>query len=480
MKKIVLYGAGKRCRGLIRILRCSDYKVETILDSDKDKWGKEIEGYKIEPPEKMKEFSDTYLCITIADYDIIKDIRVKITNICHYGLEKEISYNKLLLEIYENNIEINRIILEKKFAKKGKKQSILFGCYNGFILGGIEAWTRSICESLIKRGNENIYIVSGQGDYSVPEQLKCHMLYVDTYKERFQVDSIKNHIKIILEKLPCKVITTQPDELMLAAHLVKNSHPDMVEVISTIRGSNESIYERYLGFRECADIYIGVSQDIREDMIQRGVEPEKIYTMSVPFPCEKVLTRTYTEDNTRPLRIGYAGRMDGMEKSQKRMDLMLKLMKLIGDKKIHFRMELAGDGPVREKMEKFVYDNRLNEKIHFLGRLNRSEISDFWKRQDICINLADYEGRSISIIEAMGNGAVPVVTATSGVKEDIKDDINGFIIPLGDYRMMADKIACLAEHRERLSEMGRLAHDAVYPKSLMESHLEFWEGILYK
>ena len=57
--------------------------------------------------------------------------------------------------------------------------------------------------------------------------------------------------------------------------------------------------------------------------------------------------------------------------------------------------------------------------------------------------------------------------------------MNGFIVPLGDYRMMGDKIVYLAKHRERLSEMGRLAHDAVYPKSLMESHLEFWERILF-
>lgn len=479
MKKLVLFGSGKRCKRLCNILKGSNYEVVAILDSNPDRWGEEVIGYKIEPPKIKKNFLNAYLCITVADFNAIKKIREDITHISHYKLENEINYNKILLEVYENDLYIKQMILEKGVRNREKKKSLMFGCYNGFILGGIEAWTKNICECLIKKGNKNVYIISGKGNYNVPSLLQDHMVYVDTAQEKFSLDSLKNFIEIILEKLPCKVITTQPDEIMLAAHLIKNCYPEMIDVISTIQGSNEAIYESYLGFRKCADIYIGVSQDIREDLIRKGVEPEKIYTMSVPFPCEKILKHIYEEDSTKPLRIGYAGRMDGMEKSQKRMDLMLKLMKVLKEKNAHFRMELAGDGPVRQEMEKFVDDNSLNDKIHFLGRLSCSEISDFWKNQDVCINLADYEGRSISIIEAMGNGAVPVVTATSGVKEDITDDVNGFIVPLGDYRMMGDKIVYLAKHRERLSEMGRLAHDAVYPKSLMESHLEFWERILF-
>ena len=78
----------------------------------------------------------------------------------------------------------------------------------------------------------------------------------------------------------------------------------------------------------------------------------------------------------------------------------------------------------------------------------------------------------------MANGAVPVVTETAGAREDITDGVNGFIIPLDDYCMAADRIEYLFQHRESLRKMGMLAHDAVYPKSSMESHLEFWEKII--
>ena len=77
----------------------------------------------------------------------------------------------------------------------------------------------------------------------------------------------------------------------------------------------------------------------------------------------------------------------------------------------------------------------------------------------------------------MGNGVVPVVTATSGVKEDITDGINGYIVPLGDYLLAVERIKYLEKHRNCLEKMGKLAHEEVYPKSLMETHVDFWRGI---
>ena len=351
----------------------------------------------------------------------------------------------------------------------------MFSLKSGFILGGIEEWTTGLCEAMIKSGRKQTYVIAKEGDYHVPELLKTHMVLIDMSSPvQFSTDSVLNICKAILRKLPCKIITTQPDEIMLAAYLVKCCYPDLVEIISTIRGGQEQIYEAYMDFRKCPDLYIGVSQDIRRSMIQRGIAPEKILTMCVPFACEKVLKRTYTTNEALPVKIGYAGRM---EKIQKRMDLLLKLFARLDEKKIDFEAELAGDGPMREEMGEFVCSNHLESKVKFLGRIQRSEIPAFWKKQDICVNIADYEGRSHSIIEAMGNGAVPVVTDTSGVRDDIVDGINGYVVPLGDYSAMADKIAYLVKNRERLLEMGKAAHDEVYPKSRMEDHLRFWETV---
>jgi glycosyltransferase involved in cell wall biosynthesis len=130
------------------------------------------------------------------------------------------------------------------------------------------------------------------------------------------------------------------------------------------------------------------------------------------------------------------------------------------------------------EMEKFVSKKGYDNYVKFIGQIDRTKISMFWKRQDILVNCSDYEGHSIMQLEGMANGAVPIVTDVSGVREDIIYDVNGYYVPIGDYMQMADKIEYLYLHRERLAEMGKAAHDSVYPKSSMEKHIKFWENIL--
>lgn len=162
----------------------------------------------------------------------------------------------------------------------------------------------------------------------------------------------------------------------------------------------------------------------------------------------------------------------------KRTDLLLRLAEVLLEKNENFILEIAGAGEYETNVRTFIDEERMGGYVRVIGRLSREEIPSFWERQDICVNISDTEGRSISIIEAMGGGAVPVVTATSGVREDIEDGVNGYIVPLGDYRAMADRIEYLSAHRDRLPQMGGLAHERIYPKSLMGPHLDFWKELL--
>lgn len=473
--EVVLYGAGIRCRQLCKILKETEIKITAVVDSNPDKWGDRVEGYVIESPEKIKGHLGEWICITVADIKAIKAIRESLRQRHLFDLEKVIHYNKLLLEAYRRCPTIKQEIQENR-QMDSQKENILFDCYHGLVLGGVEAWTMDLCGALIQNGKESTYIISDTGSYDVPACLKDHVLPVDiNHQEPFSMTSIKNLVKTILEKLPCKVITCTTNEIMLSSYLIKLFYPDKIRILSVIHNSNENIYEDYMDFRECPDFYIGVSQDIKKNMIERGIRADEIDSMTCPFACDPVLARRYADKRQNPIRIGYAGRL---EYEQKRMDLMLKLLGVLAERNICFQMEIAGEGTAKEDMEEFVRQFQLEDRVRFLGRLDRKKISSFWRQQDICVNIADYEGRSITIIEAMGNGSVPVVTATSGVRDDIIDDVNGYIVPLEDYYAIADKIQYLERNRERLSDMGKMAHDVVYPKSLMEPHVEFWKKVL--
>ncbi len=481
--EVILYGAGKRCRTLCEILHWLDIHILAIVDSNANMWGEVIEGEIIQSPRIIETFQNKYICITVLNNDVVEQIRNQLQEIVTLNSIIEIKYYELLLNVYKENKTIEQIIRAHSI-KYYKEQSVLFDCYQGLVLGGVELWTIDICRALLLSGERNVHIISDNGIYEVPKELTNHVISVDIKHDvRFSPKSILNLIEVIMSKLPCKVVTCTTDEVMLAAYLIKRVYPNQIEILSVVHNSCKMVYDAYMDFKECTDIYIGVSLDIRNDLMHNGIEPEKLYSMTCPFDCEENLTHIYTEDDKKPIQIGYAGRIESINSavhSQKRIDLFVKCISILVQRNINFKIELAGDGPGKLHMEKYVYDHGLTEQIKFLGRLERSEISSFWHRQDICVNFADYEGRSISIIEAMGNGAIPIVTATSGTKEDILNGINGYRVPIGDYIAIADRIEYLANHREKLNKMGKLAHDMVYPKSLMKPHLEFWKRILFR
>ena len=472
---LVMYGAGKRCIGLYKVLTSLGITILLIVDSDNKKWGTKIGSILIESPEKMRAYPNEKVCITVADRSVFVEIKQLLQDKYRYREENIISYNKLIVEAYYNSALIKNL-LEAEIQQKSEI-SILFDCINGLGLGGVEAWTLDLCKALAEDCESYEYIITDSKQYSISNALAKHILSADiNHEERFSVDTIECLVKIILGKMPCKVVTSLTNEMLLAAYLVKQKYPNMVGVISVIHNGIEGIYLEHLEFKECIDLFIGVSHDIRRDMIQRGIVPDKIYSMTCPFTCEEILTRTYTENRDSPICIGYAGRI---EYEQKRMDLLLKFVELLVNRKVNFKMELAGDGLAKEEMEEFIKEKHLEIYIMFLGKICREEIAEFWKKQDISINLSDFEGHSISQLEAMANGAVPIVTVVSGSREDIANDVNGYIVPIGDYKSAADKVEFLERHREKLAEMGKKAHDEVYPKSLMEPHLAFWKKILY-
>lgn len=475
-EKYILYGAGHYCKKLCEIIKVSKLKIIAIVDSDQNKWGMNFEGYIIESPSILQNYSESVICITVKDDNVINEIRKYIKKNYPKCVKNEISYYKLIIEAYKNNETILQLISSFEIDREHSKK-FLFDCSAGLVFGGVENWTIDICKKLIQNGLKKVYILSDMGNYIVPSELDNHIFYLNIkHDNSFSECNIINILKEILSNLPCKIITRSTNEVMLAAYLIKRYYPDLIEVVSPIHNSYEEMYKMYEEFLCCSDIYIGVSQDIIERMIKLGVTSEKLYLMHIPFDCKKTLSRSYSLNIHEPLKIGYAGRM---EVEQKRMDLLLKLIKYLSDRNINFIFNLAGNGTYLTEMKVYLQNNNLENYVQFFGQLERSQMLDFWKQQDICVNIADYEGRSISITEAMGSGAVPIVTATSGVKEDIRQGKNGYIVPIGSYCDIAKHIEYFFLNREMLCTMGKLAHDAVLPKSYMKKHIDFWKEILF-
>ncbi|MGN1173954.1 MAG: glycosyltransferase [Roseburia sp.] len=471
MYRVILYGCGERCKKLLNTLPQECVKIICLVDENPSKWGKAFQGHEICSPKIISKYHDVEICITIGNERDKQKARNTIKSVNDDILRNEIDYNKLIIGVYSEYYK-----LYEKAAEIGNRHAVLFDCHNGLVLGGIEEWTKSICIGLVEKGLQDTYIISPHGKYSVPQLISDKVLYVDIdYENRFGKKAIESIINCIMKYMPCTVVTCHIDEILIAASILKLIYPNYIKIVSVIHGGYQENYIGYFALDEFIDLYVGVSREIQEALLKRGIESTRVLHMTCPVKCDKELIREYTTNPMKPLKLGYAGRV---EISQKRMDLLLKMIDSLEKKKVNYVLMIAGEGSALQDICNFIEERKLNNKVICLGKIDRSKIPGFWQSIDVCVNIADFEGRSISIMEAMSSGAVPVVTATSGVREDISDGENGYIVEIGNYDEMADRIEELSMRRDRLKMFGQKSHDVIYSKAQIDRHIEFWQKLL--
>ena len=178
------------------------------------------------------------------------------------------------------------------------------------------------------------------------------------------------------------------------------------------------------------------------------------------------------------LRSGYAARL---VKQAKRVDLLVDLIETLEKFKVEYFFQIAGEGECAAIITDYVEKNRLEHKVQLLGRIPKSEMGEFWKRQDIFVNVSEYEGTSLSMLEAMSYGCVPIVTDVSGTREFIREGENGYVCDVGDIERIAQSILELEGDREKLKCYGDRGRSIIKERCNPRDYIEYWmENLLRK
>ncbi len=120
------------------------------------------------------------------------------------------------------------------------------------------------------------------------------------------------------------------------------------------------------------------------------------------------------------------------------------------------RLRLVGDGPNRQALEQQAKDSGVYEYIEFLGI--RSDVAQLLAGADAFVLSSDTEGMPLSILEAMAAGLPVLSTDVSGSRDVIKNNVNGFITPVGDDRSMSEAMLTVAGDAaltKKISETNR-------------------------
>lgn len=165
--------------------------------------------------------------------------------------------------------------------------------------------------------------------------------------------------------------------------------------------------------------------------------------------------RRTREARSGPLRIGYVGRL---EQLQKRALDLIPFCEELERRGIAFTCDVAGDGSALDELRA-----RL-PRARFYGWLTTDALYErIYPELDVLVHFAEWEGLTIAPREAMAHGVVPVVSRFVGA-EDFVDGENALTFPIGDLRAAADAVERLDRDRpflERLSRAARASQTGV-------------------
>lgn len=206
------------------------------------------------------------------------------------------------------------------------------------------------------------------------------------------------------------------------------------------------------------DKIIAVSHAVRNDLIEQGVNAEKIEVV------QNGIDMNPTSDNGSKGKISHNGENAIVGtitrlSPQKDLETFLRMAALVIEKVPRVTFIVIGDGEERERLELLAGDLGIHDNVAFLGY--REDARELLKTFDIFALSSRWEGLPLVVLEAMEAKKPVVATAVDGVKEAVEHNRTGLLVEPERPELMADAIIELINNPKHAKAMGRRGRERV-------------------
>ena len=193
-----------------------------------------------------------------------------------------------------------------------------------------------------------------------------------------------------------------------------------------------------------------ISESTRDDLVGRGVCRDAI---RVIYPG--VDARIYTPDPegrraAEPTFV-YVGRL----KRYKGLDIALRAVALAGRDVPGLRLEIAGTGDDRSRLQRIAALLGLQERVRFLGFVSEEEKLRLLRRAWAHVFPSPKEGWGIANVEAAACGTPAVASDSPGLRESVLNGETGIVVPHNDPEALANAMRRLSGDVELVGRLGR-------------------------
>ena len=165
---------------------------------------------------------------------------------------------------------------------------------------------------------------------------------------------------------------------------------------------------------------------------------------------------------------------------QKRLGDILTIVATLKEKGHHVTATIWGDGPERAALLGRIRALGLEDSIQMPG--HSYDLPVDLSRGDLFVFPSEREGLSVAVIEALALG-LPVLAAEAGaIRDQVQDDVNGFVLPVGDVADFVSRVEQLLMDPELSRGMGeescRIAESQFSQEGMMLGYARLYRNAL--
>lgn len=178
----------------------------------------------------------------------------------------------------------------------------------------------------------------------------------------------------------------------------------------------------------CAGKIVAVSSALEKQILRTFPEAQG-KTTTIHNPVAKQMMALTGIDRRSAPDFTFIG--VSLLRAEKRIDVLLKAFSQLVKKGKPVRLKIAGDGPLKRRLEGLARHLGLRDRIEFLGYLSREQIARELQESDCLVLPSEVETFGMALVEAMAAG-LPIISTRCGGPEDIVTEETGLLVPVND------------------------------------------------
>ncbi len=222
-----------------------------------------------------------------------------------------------------------------------------------------------------------------------------------------------------------------------------------------------------------ADRIICVSSALEEEIVKLGGAPDKVEMTPLGIDTQEFSPGLRSEELLRELGIADSPVVISTRSLNPIYDVetLIKSIPLVLQEIPEARFIIAGEGQQRTHLEGLARSSGVLDSIRFIGWIPHTELPRYLASSDVYVSTSLSDGTSISLLEALACELAPVVTDIPANQAWIDDEENGFLVPVRNHKMLAERIVLLLKNSETRTRFGKTCRNIVMERAEHENEM---------